>query len=387
MLNALIPAYQAQRSIGGGSLRIIVLREDCCGPRVWVASPGGRDSLGEVLQAMVATYDRQLLALTATDLEKFVRDWALEKKTQYFKVEVFSGSGDRGRDVVGFVDQTLHEGDWDNFQCKQYGKTLPTASAFHEIGKILYYASLGEFTPPRAFSFVAPKGVNRNLQRLLFKPVEFKQAFIAGWNEHCENTIIEGASVPLTPELTAFIQAYDFSRIGRVGLDDLIGDPAAKPVLYKWFGADPGPAPLGATPDVVHDDELPYIGQLLAAYSERADAPIADHQAAAGHPHFGTHLARQRERFYDADAFKRFYRDNTDATAIEAFESDIYHGVADTCDGPHADALSRADAVMSQAATVQPSGVLAQHSRVKAKQGICHHFANEAEPRLRWQKP
>lgn len=139
---------------------------------------------------MAATYDRQLLALTATDLEKFVRDWALEKKAGYFKVEVFSGSGDRGRDVVGFVDQTLHEGDWDNFQCKQYGKTLPTASAFHEIGKIFYYASLGEFTPPRTFSFVAPKGVNRNLQRLLFKPIEFKQAFIAGWNEHCEHTII-----------------------------------------------------------------------------------------------------------------------------------------------------------------------------------------------------
>ncbi|MBI5940505.1 MAG: hypothetical protein HY859_08775 [Caulobacterales bacterium] len=229
--------------------------------------------------------------------------------------------------------------------------------------------------------------MNRNLQRLLFKPIEFKQAFIAGWNEHCKNTIIDGASVPLTPELTAFIEAYDFSRIGRIGLDDLLGDPAAKPVLYKWFGADPGPAPLGATPDAVQEDELPYIGQLLVAYSERAGAPIADHQSAAGHPQFGTHLARQRERFYDADAFKRFYRDNTDAAAIEAFESDIYHGVVDTCDGPHADALSRADAVMSQAAAVQPSGVLAQHSRVKAKQGICHHFANEAEPRLRWQKP
>ena len=336
---------------------------------------------------MLATYDRQLLALTATELEKFVRDWALQKKAEYFKVETFSGSGDRGRDVVGFVSETLHEGEWDNFQCKQYGKTLPTATAFHEIGKILYYTSQGEFTAPRAFKFVAPKGVNRNLQRLLFKPVEFKQAFIAGWKEYCEDTIIEGSNVPLTPDLLAFIEAYDFARIGRVSLDDLIIDPSARPVLYKWFGADPGPAPRGATPAVVHEDELPYITQLVAAYSERAGAPIADHQAAAGHPQFGTHLARQRERFYDADAFKRFYRDNTDAAAIEAFESDIYHGVVDICDGPHADALSRADAVMSQAAAVQPSGVLAQYSRVKAKQGICHHFANETEPRLRWHKP
>lgn len=335
---------------------------------------------------MLATYDRQLLALTATELEKFVRDWALQKTKEYFKVETFSGPGDRGRDVVGFVDQTLHEGDWDNFQCKQYGTTVPTAGAFHEIGKILYYASQGEFTAPRSFQFVAPKGINRNLQRLLFKPIEFKQAFIAGWTEHCEHTIIESSSVPLTPSLRAFIEAYDFARIGRIDLDGLIGDSSAKPVLYKWFGADPGPAPLGATPAVVHDDELPYIGQLIAAYSERAGIPIANHQVAAGHPEYGAHLARQRERFYDADAFKRFYRDNTDAAAIEAFESDIYHGVVDTCDGPHSDALSRADAVMSQAAAVHPSGVLGQHARVKAKQGICHHFANEAEPRLRWYK-
>lgn len=345
------------------------------------------DFQADTFKNMLATYDRQLLALTATDLEKFVRDWALQKNTEYFKVETFSGAGDRGRDVVGFVDQTLHEGDWDNFQCKQYGKTLPTASAFHEIGKILYYASQGEFTVPRAFKFVAPKGVNRNLQRLLFKPTEFKLTFIEGWGKYCENTIIDGSSVLLTPQLQTFIEAYDFARIQRVNLDDLINDPAAKPVLYKWFGADPGPAPLGEAPGIIHEEELPYIGQLLAAYSERAGTSIFDHQAAAVHPQFGTHFARQRERFYDADAFKRFYRDNTNAAGIEAFENDIYHGVADTCDGLYDDALSRADAVMSQAAAVQPSGVLAKHSRVKAKQGICHHFANEAEPRLRWHKP
>lgn len=336
---------------------------------------------------MLATYDRQLLALTAIDLEKFVRDWALQKNTEYFKVETFSGAVDRGRDVVGFVDQNLHEGTWDNFQCKQYGKTLPTATAFHEIGKILYYANQGEFTAPRAFKFVAPNGVNRNLQRLLFKPKEFKQAFISSWKEHCENTIIKGRSVPLTSDLQAFIEDYDFACIQRISLDDLLCDPSIKPVLYEWFGADPGPAPLGTMPGTVREDELPYISQLLAAYSEHGGTPILDHQAAASHPQFGTHLARQRERFYDADAFKRFYRDNTNAAGIEAFESDIYHGVVDTCDGPYTDALSRANAVMSQAANVQPSGVLGKHSRVKAKQGICHHFANEAEPRLRWYKP
>jgi hypothetical protein len=335
----------------------------------------------------VDNYDRQLFALTATELEKFVREWALHKTDGYFRVEPFSGPGDRGRDVVGFASSALHEGDWDNFQCKQYGSTLPTGAVFHEIGKVLYYASEDEFTPPRVFNFVAPKGVNRNLSKVFFKPAAFKAAFIAGWAEHCEQTIVDGTHIPLEGKLLETVKDYDFSQITRTNVDELLNDDAAKAVLYKWFGADPGPAPSGASPGAVKDDELPYVSQLIDAYSERAGAKIADHIEAAAHSTFGSHLARQRERFYDADAFKRFYRDNTDATVIAAFENDIYHGVADVCDGDHKDALTRSDAVMAQAAAVQPSGILAPHSRVKAKQGICHHFANEMNPRLRWHRP
>ncbi len=335
----------------------------------------------------MANYDRQLLALDATQLEKFVREWALQKKSGYFKVERFSGPGDRGRDVVGFVTSALHEGDWDNFQCKQYATTLPTAGVFHEIGKVLYYASQGEFTVPRVFNFVAPKGINRNLAKVFYQPSEFKAALIASWAEYCEATIAEGQKIALAGEALTTVENYDFSRIAKLGIDDILDDKAAKPVLYKWFGADPGPAPAGENPGAVKAEELPYLTQLVDAYSERGGTVIVDHLEAANHPTFGSHLARQRERFYDADAFKRFYRDNTDAAVIEAFESDIYHGVADTCDGDHKDALTRSDAVMAQAAAVQPSGILAPHSRVKAKQGICHHFANEATPRLRWRRP
>jgi hypothetical protein len=336
---------------------------------------------------MMPNFDRQLLSLTADELEKFVRDWALQKKTEYHKVEKFTGTGDRGRDVVGFLTASLHEGDWDNYQCKQFGKTLPTSAVFHEIGKVLYYADQGEFTAPRYFKFVAPKGINRNALKLFFKPIAFKQALIDGWKEYCENTIIDGSVVALTPSLLKVIQDYDFSRIIRVGIDDILDDAAAKHVLFKWFKADPGPAPIGVAPEKVQDAELPYVRQLLYAYSTREGTGVADHVAATAHTNFGPHFARQRERFYDADAFKRFYRDNTDIAVVEAFESDIYHGVVDTCDGEHKDPLARADAVMAQAANVQPSGILALHSRVKVKQGICHHFANEVEPRLVWRRP
>ncbi|WP_313223355.1 ABC-three component system protein [Pseudoxanthomonas mexicana] len=336
---------------------------------------------------MATNYHRQILVLPPDDLERFARDWAASGPVVYHKVERFSGSGDKGRDVVGFYSAQLHEGGWDNYQCKQYTTTLPTAKAFHEIGKILFYSHEGEFTAPESYKFVAPKGVNRNLEKLLYKPAAFKQAFLKGWDEYCKDSIVEGSSIALTPSLRSFIEGYDFARIGRVNLDDMVDASGANAVLYKWFGADPGPAPAGVMPTSVLSSEMLYLSQLIDAYVERGKASISDCETALAHPHFGAHLARQRERFFDADAFKRFYRDNTDPEVIEAFESDILHGVIDVCEGSHADSLSRIDAVMAQAASVQPSGVLANHSRVKAKQGICHHFANEEVPRLRWKKP
>jgi hypothetical protein len=62
----------------------------------------------------------------------------------------------------------------------------------------------------------------------------------------------------------------------------------------------------------------------------------------------------------------------------------MLHGVIDTHWADHRDSLARADAVMTQAANVHPSGALAKYARVPVKQGICHHFANEGQ--LRWRK-
>jgi hypothetical protein len=69
---------------------------------------------------------------------------------------------------------------------------------------------------------------------------------------------------------------------------------------------------------------------------------------------------------------------------IDLLRRDMYHGVADIHRAKHADALTRVDAVTTQAANVQPSGALAKYARVPVKQGICHHFANDGQ--LRWQK-
>jgi hypothetical protein len=330
----------------------------------------------------IDNYDRQLLALDDTQLERFVREW-VDHKTNYFEVTRFSGAGDLGRDVVGFLSPQRHEGFWHNYQCKQYGGALPTATGILEVGKILYHAYRGEYLAPSGYFFVAPRGVNRNLEKLIYSPSLFKKTLLDDWDKYCAESIVQGATITLDADLRAFITAFDFSKIGRLKLDDILIDPYVKPVLFKWFGADPGPPPKGIAPAEVQDSELPYIMQLVDAYSQRAGTSFVDHTEVAGHPTHGPHLAMQRERFYDADAFKRFYRDNTDKVVLDTFEKDILHGVIDTCNASHSDALACVDAVMAQAANVQPAGPLAHHAHVPVKQGVCHHFANEEQ--LKWR--
>jgi C-terminal domain 6 of the ABC-three component (ABC-3C) systems len=323
-------------------------------------------------------YDRLIISLGDDELERFVREWVLQKK-EYTEVERFTGTGDMGRDVVGFLTKHRHEGSWHNYQCKQYGKTLPTDAGLREVGKVLYHSSRGEFTPPTAFFFVAPRGVNRNLKRLIAKPEEFRQALLDRWESYFADGISDGLHVPLDSAVRMLIQTWDFSLIRVISVDMMLSDPAAKPVL----GADPGPAPAGTVPTVIESYEMPYIQQLLDAYGEREQRTFADYAEANDHVAHGPHIRMQRERFFDADAFSRFYRDNTMSEEIAVLRRDMLHGVFDKYSADHRDSLARVEAVMTQAANVHPSGALAKYARVTVKQGICHHFANEGQ--LRWR--
>ncbi|MBF0108699.1 MAG: hypothetical protein HQL76_05950 [Magnetococcales bacterium] len=333
-------------------------------------------------------YDRQILSLGDEELENFVRDWVGRKMAVYLEVAQFTGAGDMGRDVVGFLTKLRHEGDWHNYQCKQYGRNLPTDMGIREIGKILYHAHQGHFTAPVKYYFVAPRGVNRNLETLIFNPSKFKERLLSEWDKHCAMSIVTGMKTPLDAGLKAFIEAFDFSVITRLALDDILNDPYVIPVLTKWFGADPGPPPKGEVPAEIHDSELPYVGQLIDAYGDRDGMTYAGHQEIKDHPDHGQHLIMQRERFHDAAAFQRFYRDNTDPEVLETFEKDIYHGIFEVYRASHSDKLRCVDAVMTQAAQVLPSGILAPHARVPVRQGVCHHFANDDHIRrhLRWHR-
>jgi len=328
-------------------------------------------------------YDRLILLMDADGLEKFCREWA-DRKNGYVEVKRFAGPGDMGRDVVGFLSDQRHDGPWDNYQCKQHKTGVSRSQGLLAIGKVLYWASQGHFSPPSNFYFVAPKGLARKLEGLIDKPRELRAAVISDWDAVCANAITRKLAVSLDAKLQAIIDAYDFANVRIITIDDMMGDAAVKPLLIEKFGADPGKYPAAAVPVDIQAAELRYVEELVTAYSERAKAPFTDHAAVLADVDHGPDLRRQRERFFEADAFQKFYRDNTSASVIASFRKDVHLGVIDRWKAPAADTLARVEAVMAHASTVACAGPLAKYAHVPVKQGLCHHFVNDGE--LSWMK-
>ncbi|MEI8703295.1 hypothetical protein LRP31_34285 (plasmid) [Mesorhizobium mediterraneum] len=332
---------------------------------------------------MRPNYAVQLTALPDERLEAFVNDWLANRTKDYNSHERWSGTGDMGRDVVAYVTDQRHEGPWDNFQCKQLGARLSEKAAFVELGKIFMHAAKGEYTLPRSYTFVAPRGVVRNVQAFIAHPERFRQAFLDRWATGIAGELVENASVPLSEEIRSAINAFDFTQVYSLDAVRLVDDSHAKTVLVKWFNDDPGPSPLGVAPDQLQDHESAYISQLVDIYGECAGSKFENPAAVLQDARWGTHLRDQRTRYFDAAEFDRYYRDSTPPDYLSTFKDEVYHGVSDVYTESNGGGLERVTRVLSQAATIQASGVLGRHARVQVKQGTCHHFANEG--RLPWK--
>jgi hypothetical protein len=237
---------------------------------------------------------------------------------------------------------------------------------------------------PRRFTFVAPRGTVRGLQDLIYNPSELKKALIRDWTKYCRTKIVANQIIELEGKLLEHFEKFDFSNVFIMTLDNLLADEAVRGVLVAYFAVEPPEPPALSMPSQVAQTELPYVNELVEAYGEREGRAYANHLEVVSHPEHGVHFKEQRERFYQADQFSRFYRDNTLVEAMESLQNEVYHGIIEKHRETHKDRLTRISAVMQQAASIAPSGVLARYARVPVRQGICHLFVNDGK--LTWKR-
>jgi hypothetical protein len=329
----------------------------------------------------------RLKELEDEQLEEFIELFADRIGEDYVAVHRMGQANDKGRDVVGFLTEAKHEGPWHLYQCKRktIGSALGTGEALVELGKVFYHHAVGGayLTLPTRYVFVAPRGIAGTLRDLILNPSTLRTEILEKWDTHCKAGITArgGKPTPLTPELKALIEAYDFSQVSYLSATDLVKHSAAGPALSRVLRLPPGDAPAGVAPLVPQPEEVEYLDQLRRAYGEARGEPFATVDAVLADEEYGPDLGDQRTRFFEASFFKRFHRDNTDMAALDAFQQDVYHGVIGVHRRRHPNGFDRLCAVMDHA-SLMPAAIGGKLARGPVRQGVCHHLANEGT--MKW---
>ena len=327
---------------------------------------------------------KRVRTMSPDDWEEFVEEWASSLKGVYETVRRFGGANDLGIDVAGFCTQIGFRGIWDNYQCKHYKQPLRPSDVWVEIGKIIYYSFLKEYTPPRKYYFVCSKGIGTNLEKLLNKPDELKNKTSENWEKKCQTGITTTSEIHLSGKLKEFFDSFDFTIFSSKSHLELIQSHSTTSYHIVRFGGGlpPRPSPT-APPDKPTQSESRYIRQLLDAYSDYLEIKLTDAAELEAHFYLKRDCFRQRERFYHAESLRNFARDTVPQGTFKSLQDEIYYGVVDVCEGRYVNGYERMKATITQASKVaMTSNPLVTATKTQDRQGVCHQLAND--DRLIW---
>ncbi|MBV7598019.1 ABC-three component system protein [Aeromonas sp. sia0103] len=351
-------------------------------------SPGGLYSSAHVTSGIPIPKTQRVKLFGADEWEAFTEEWASSLKTSYHSVKRFSGAGDKGLDVVGFIVSNQFDEGWDNYQCKFYENPLTPADIWVEFGKIIYFTYSKEFTPPRKYYFVAPKQIGTKLGRLLANASKLKEELKGNWGKYCEGGITSTAKIKLDGDLLTYFEGFDFTIFDSVSLVKMLEQHASTTFHSVRFGGGLGirPAPKIPPADSVSLEHR-YVRQLINVYAQSIgeDPQSSDLSLLEKDSRIKQDFQRQRERFYTAESLRNFSRDTVPHGVFEALQDDIFDGVVDVCQSKHDCGMTRLSATMSQAANISvDANPLVSVTRPRDKQGMCHQLVNDS--RLNWSE-
>lgn len=320
---------------------------------------------------------RRLAAASDKTLEIFVHHLVSLETGIYRDHDCYGGSGDKGRDVAGFLTHRRHEGEWHNYQCKQYRRPLGADYILLELGKMFHHAAEGAYILPTRYVFVVPGNLSTPARALMDRKSLLKSTLVGDWDTNCSKKIVKGKSIPLTAAIEALIESFDFDCVEAWESARIMTLPNVALAAAKAFGDDPGDAPFGVVPEDVDLSSEHYGEQLRMVYSENDGRDYPDAAAVLSHEEHGEDFQLHRRRYFDAVEFQRYFTDRVGREHIDAFRDELKSAVHESYRSSAG--LGRVRAVMDAAGRANVGGLFGRHGRVtfRVRQGTCHVFANE----------
>ncbi|MCO8018222.1 restriction endonuclease [Brevundimonas diminuta] len=304
--------------------------------------------------------------------ERFVWEWVYELKTKYIGVERSGGSGDLGCDVIAVVSGAI----WHNYQCKHYDHPLTPSDVWSELGKHIYHAQQGSFSPAQKYFFVAPQGVGTKLGALLRDPARLKEELKDNWQKYCVGKISTSDKTPLEGPLLAYLESFDFSIFGYVTQLKLIEGHKTSPYHSLRFGFQLAPRPPSPVPSAtISKDESVYVEKVCDAYSEAVGYAVTSDTLPAQHER---HFSRVRQAFFSAEELRSLYEEAVPKGTFDSLKQEIFDAVELTATLPHSTGLGKLAATVQHATQAQiTNSPLLPRMRMIDRHGICHQLAND----------
>ena len=105
----------------------------------------------------------RLTEIDDDQLEEFIELWIEQKSNDYHLVERIGAANDKGRDVIGFLNPSKHEGPWHLYQCKRKtrgSKTWKARGALRNSARcFVTIPKERTATLPTRDVFVSPRGI------------------------------------------------------------------------------------------------------------------------------------------------------------------------------------------------------------------------------------
>ena len=332
----------------------------------------------------------RLAGFNGKSFERFVLEWAYDylarRVPEIVEVQQRGGSGDKGRDVVAWLDPPrVSVRRWRLYQCKHYAARLSSDQAAREIGKLIYYIHRGDYSVPEEYHFVTHRGVSNPLQDLLDEPENLRAFVITNWNKNCASTITTTATIDLSGGLLTEVQGFDFSIFRAKQPISLLDEHRKTRYHLAVFGApliERGPVP--APPSTVAASESGYVHQLFEVVAEHLSISVSSADDFSHEVSMSKLFERSRIMFYSAEGLKELARDHMADVAyfdtlLDVFSKGLYHAYTNTSKN----GLERLQHTVLNAQSLQLAGhVLEPHATPSDREGVCHHLANENH--LQW---